>query len=312
MKIPVGRSPLALVSCGDDRMSRALESAFRQQGFVVSLSRSGAQTIQLATLAEHDVVVIDESLEDIEAVRVCGALRDAALFDHSVPVLITSPGPVNQRARREAYAAGAWEYYGHPIETDLLFLRLSTFVRAREEILFANSEGFVNASTGLYTSFGMLQLAGKFGARALRKHEAFACVAFAPELVDREVESSNTLRPMPAGLADVAHIFREQSRQSDVVGHMGDSRFAILAPETDAEGARLLVSRLQRELDRAAKSKTIDKEIRLRAGFSAVSDLAASHLNVPDLVHRAEQALDRTPMRASASPVVNFDELKSL
>jgi hypothetical protein len=72
------------------------------------------------------------------------------------------------------------------------------------------------------------------------------------------------------------------------------------------------VSRLQRELDRAAKSKTIDKEIRLRAGFSAVSDLAASHLNVPDLVHRAEQALDRTPMRASASPVVNFDELKSL
>src|SRR3954469_15991385 len=262
MKIPVGRSPLALVSCGDDRMSRALESVFQQQGFVVSLSRSGAQTIQLATLAEHDVNPLDEPLEDIEAVRVCRALRDAALFDHSVPVLITSPGPINPRTKREAYAAGAWEYYGHPIDTDLLFLRLSTFVRAREEVLFANSEGFVNANTGLYTSFGMLQLAGKFGARAMRKHEAFACVAFAPELADREVESSNTLRPLAAGLADVAHVFREQSRQSDVVGHMGDSRFAILAPETDADGARLLVTRLQRELDRAAKSKTIDKEIR--------------------------------------------------
>ena len=312
MKIPLGRSPLALISCGDDRMSRALETVFQQEGYVASLSRSGAQTIQLATLAEHDVVVIDESLEDVEAVRVCRALRESALFDHSVPVLITSPGPVNARVRREAYAAGAWEYYGHPIDTELLFLRLSTFVRAREEVLFANSEGFVNSTTGLYTSFGMLQLAGKFGARAQRKHEAFACVAFAPELADREVENSNTLRPVPAALADVAHVFREQSRQSDVVGHMGDSRFAILAPETDAEGARLLVIRLQRELDRAVKSKAIGKEIKLRAGFSAVPDLAASHLNVADLVHQAEQALDQAPRRAVATPVVDFNDLKRL
>lgn len=113
----------------------------------------------------------------------------------------------------------------------------------------------------------------------------------------------------PAGFADVAHMFREQSRQSDVVGHVGDSRFAILAPDTDAAGARLLVARLQRELDRAAKNKSISGQIRLRAGFSAVSDLAKANLNVAELVHRAESALDHVPRQSEIDTIVSFDDL---
>ena len=100
----------------------------------------------------------------------------------------------------------------------------------------------------------------------------------------------------PAGFADVAHVFREQSRQSDVVGHVGDSRLAILAPDTDAEGARLLVARLQRELDSASKNKLISGEVRLRVGYSAVQDLAASNVNVAQLVPRAGSALGPPPV----------------
>jgi hypothetical protein len=59
-------------------------------------------------------------------------------------------------------------------------------------------------------------------------------------------------------------------------------RLAILAPDTDAAGARLLVARLQRELDYASQNKTIAGQVRLRVGYSAVSDLAASKINVPN------------------------------
>ena len=113
----------------------------------------------------------------------------------------------------------------------------------------------------------------------------------------------------PTGLADVAHVFREQSRQSDVVGHVGDSRFAILAPDTDAAGARLLVARLQRELDKATKNKSIAGQVRLRAGFSAVSDLASANLNVAELVHRAESALDHVPLKGEGEGIVSFEDL---
>jgi CheY-like chemotaxis protein len=300
--------PLALIACNDDLMSRALESVFQQHGYVGAHTRSGGQAVELARLANHDVIVLDESLKDLDAVVVCRTLRDDPLFDHTVPVVITSPAPFGPHARL-AYAAGAWEYCSHPIDLDTVFLKLDTFVRARREAAEVQAQVFVNATTGLYTSFGLRQLAGKFGARALRKHEAFACVAFSPELPDREVGATNMIGDALTGFADVAHVFREQSRQSDIVGHMGESRLAILAPDTDAEGARLLVARLQRELDKATSNKTISGPVKLRAGYSAVPDLAASRLNVAELVYRAESALDYIPSRKNGDTILNFDDL---
>ena len=303
------RPPLALIACADDWMSRALESVFQQHGYVVAHTRSGSQTMELARLANHDLLVLDESLIDVKALDVCRAIHDGLQFDHSVPVVITSPTPVYPRARMAAYNAGAWEYCSHPVDLEQIFVKLETFLRARNELVVARAEDFVNSSTGLYTQFGLRQLAGKLGARALRKHEAFACVAFAPQVHDREIGSSMLWKESPVGFADVAHVFREQSRQSDVVGHVGDQRLAILAPDTDAAGARLLVARLQRELDHASKNKTIAGQVRLRVGYSAVSDLAASKINVAELVHRAESALDHAPIQGDASAIVSFDDL---
>lgn len=309
MRLPLERPPLALIACGDDWMSKALESVFRQQGYIVAHSRSGLQTLELARLANHDLVVLDESLADLKAEDVCRAIRDGEQFEHSVPVVITSPVPVVPGARLSALRAGAWEYCSLPSDLEAVFIKLETFVRARSELVLTRPEDFVNSTTGLYTSFGLRQLGGKLGSRALRNHEPFACVAFAPQVHDREVGSSMLWKESLAGLADVAHVFREQSRQSDVVGHIGESRLVILAPDTDAEGARLLVARLQRELDHASKNKTIGGEVRLRAGYSAVSDLSASKVNVAELVNRAGSALDHAPMQGDSDAIVSFDDL---
>jgi DNA-binding response OmpR family regulator len=309
MELSRERPPLALIACSDDWMSRALESVFQQHGYVVAHTRSGVQTMELARLANHDLLVLDESLNDVRAIDVCRAIREGAQFDHSVPVVITSPTPVDPRARIAAFNAGAWEYCSHPVDLEPIFIKLETFLHARSELVVARTEDFVNSTTGLYTSFGLRQLAGKLGARALRKHEPFACVAFAPQVHDREIGSSMLWKESLVGFADVAHVFREQSRQSDVVGHVGDLRLAILAPDTDAAGARLLVARLQRELDHASKKKTIAGQVRLRVGYSAVSDLAASKVNVAELVHRAESALDHAPIQGDGNAIVSFDDL---
>jgi DNA-binding response OmpR family regulator len=309
MELSQERPPLALIACSDDWMSRALESVFQQHGYVVAHTRSGVQTLELARLANHDLLVLDESLTDVRAIDVCRAIREGTQFDHSVPVVITSPTPVDPRARIAAFNAGAWEYCSHPVDLEPVFIKLETFLHARSELVVARTEDFVNSTTGLYTSFGLRQLAGKLGARALRKHEPFACVAFAPQVHDREVGSSTLWKESLVGFADVAHVFREQSRQSDVVGHVGDLRLAILAPDTDAAGARLLVARLQRELDHASKNKSIAGQVRLRVGYSAVSDLAASKVNVAELVHRAESALDHAPIQGDGNAIVSFDDL---
>lgn len=309
MQVSLDRPPLALIACSDDWMSRALESVFQQHGYVAANTRSGTQTLELVRVANHDILVLDESLTDLSALEVCRRIRDGSQFDHSIPVVITSPTPVNPRARLAAFAAGAWEYCSHPVDLEPVFVKLETFLRARGELVMARAQDFVDSTTGLYTSFGLRQLAGKLGARAMRRHEPFACVAFAPQVQDREIGSSMLWKESTTGFADVAHVFREQSRQSDVVGLVGESRLAILAPDTDAAGARLMVARLQRELDRASQSKTIAGQVRLRAGYAAVPDLAEARVNVAELVHQAESALDHAPLQGDGGAIVSFDDL---
>src|SRR5687767_13104432 len=305
MEIPE-QPPLALIGCSEMWMSHALESVFEEHGYVVALTRSAAQTIKLARRTPHDVIVVDETLDDLNPVDVCRTLRDGPLFDHSTPIVITSPKPVTRAYRLSAFAGGAWEYCSNPIDFEAVFLKLQTFIRARREVAAAQSQSFVDPATGLYTSFGLHQLAGQLGARALRKHEAFACVAITPEQRTLREEKSVDLDGV-SGFADVANVFRAQSRKSDIVGVTGVSRLSILAPDTNAEGARLLVGRLQNELDKASRSHSISGRVQLRAGYSAVPDFSAAGINIDDLVTQAESALDHIPR---GSTLISFDELR--
>ena len=149
MQLPVERPPLALIACSDDWMSRALENVFQQHGYVVAHTRSGAQCLELAKLANHDLLVIDDSLSDLYALDVCRAIREGSRFDHSIPIMITSPTPADPRARLAAFQAGAWEYCSHPVDLEPIFVKLQTFLRGRGELVLARTEEFVNATPGV-------------------------------------------------------------------------------------------------------------------------------------------------------------------
>ena len=299
----------ALIGCSDEWMCRSLQTVFEGKGYAAIRVGSGKKALQLARRGGFDVIMLDERIDDLPAVEVCVALRDDPLFDHATPIVITSSAHATPQTRGAAYAAGAWEYCHQPVDVDGLFLKLGTFLRAREESTVAQSQCLMDPTSGLYTQFGLEQVSEQLGARALRGHEAFACVAFSPQIADREIENDQAFGSGIGDFANVANVVKVQSRKSDVVAQTGEFRLAILAPDTDAEGARLLVARLQRELDAASRKTTIPREFRLRAGYCAVADFAAANLDLKELVHRAESALDHVPAAGEGSGVVSFDEL---
>jgi DNA-binding response OmpR family regulator len=299
----------ALIGCSDEWMCRSLQSVFEERGYTATRVGSGKQALKLARRGSFDVIVLDEHIDELAAVEVCVALRDDPIFDHATPIVITSSAHATPKSRAAAYTAGAWEYSQQPLDVDGLFLKLGTFLRARDELAVAQTQRLVDPASGLYTPFGLEQVSEQLGARALRGHEPFACVAFSHQPADREVSNDRALGAQRGGFADVANVVRVQSRKSDIVAQTGEFRLAILAPDTDAAGARLLVERLQRELAAASKNTAIPRGVRLRAGFCAVADFAAANVDMKELVHRAESALDHAPASGEDFGVVSFDEL---
>ena len=258
------RKLTALIGCSDEWLCRSLQSVFEEKTYVTARATSGKKALQLARRGDFDVLMLDQRMEDLGGADICVALRDDPLFDHATPIVIISSAHATLQSRTEAYAAGAWEYCHLPLDVDGLFLKLGTFLRARRELAASQALSLMDPSSGLYTPFGLHHLAEQLEARALRNHEAFACLAFSPQPSESQ---KGTAEQQQSVLADLAQVVRAQARKSDVIGLTGDSRLAILAPNTDAAGARLLASRLQHEVDQASRITTLPGSFRLRTGL---------------------------------------------
>ncbi|HJP60398.1 MAG TPA: response regulator [Gemmatimonadaceae bacterium] len=300
------QKPRALVAFSDEWMRRSMETVFQEKGYQVTRTGSGKEALGLARRGGFDVIMLDERVDHLNGVDVCIALRDDPLFDHATPIVIVSSAHSTLPSRTAAYAAGCWEYCHQPVDVDGLFLKLTTFLRARRELAAHQAKSLMDPSSGLYTEFGLQQLAEQLEARAVRNHEPIACLAFSSESSE-QLPGGNSDTDSTA-FSDLANAVKGQARRSDVVARKGQSQLAVLAPDTDAAGARLLVERLQRVID-ASRRAGRGSGVRLRAGICAVSDLAVANIDVHELVHRAENALAH--VGSAPSSVVSFDELPS-
>lgn len=304
--------PHVLLACHDTWMSRSFSTLFEEHGFDVLRVTSGPQAISAARRTGPDVVILDDAPGVVDAVATCRALRDDALFDQCIPLVVTAAPHLVSHMPFEAYSAGAWEFCTHPLDLELLMVKLDTFLRARRLLGAARAERVINPVTGLYTSYALEQISERLVARAARGHESLSCIVIAPQARPSRTPGRAELRENASGFADIAALCRAQSRTSDVVGHVAESRFAILAPDTHAVGARLLVARLQRALEDASQRETLVGEFGLRAGIASLADVAEQHVPGGELLRRAERTLDRLQASETDEVILGFDEYEEI
>jgi diguanylate cyclase (GGDEF)-like protein len=302
------QAALVLIASGGEWVGRSLENVLESNGYTVLRVESGRRALEIARRTNPDAVLLDDSLPDIGAVDVCRALRDDPLFNHSTPIIITAAAQQASRVRTAAYSAGAWDYCTLPVDVETLLAKLGTFVRARHEIETVRSKALFDRMTGLYTEYGLQHWVEQLGARALRKREAIACVVVAPDTADAP-GAAYTPEQAPEALAEITDVCRAQARRSDILGYLGGSRVAILAPDTDVAGVQRLIDRLQQAMEGTGKARNGQRTSSLRAGYGAVSNLAAANIIPSELVRRAETALASASRGGFDSMAVNFDEV---
>jgi len=301
-------SPILLFASSDEWMSRSVGTVFEDRGFSVVRAASGALALTFARRIRPDVVLLDDSPGGLDAVSVCRALRDDPLFDPSIPVIITSSAHLGPSTRNAAYAAGAWEYCSQPVDVEQLLMKLRTFLRARQELKDARAQHCLDASTGLFTSHGLEQVTYQLRARAAREGQSLTCLTIAPARAGDDGAAGHALSEGDREFADVANICRLHSRKSDFIGRAASARVAILAPDTDALGARALVARLQHGLDEASRTGAMSGKYHLRAGYCSIADAAGAKLAPADLFGRAATALERLQATGSHEAVMGFEE----
>jgi len=276
-------APLALLADEEGEPTRGLTGLLEEAGYVVQREQSGDRVIQRARDVLPDVIVIASDLPDMSGIALCHALRTDARLQHKPPIFVALAQPATTEARLAALRAGASECIALPLDSEEVVVRAGAYVHARHDADRARADGLLDPNTGLYNRQGLVRRARELGSQAFREHGPLACVVLAFESGPGEARGDEITGPVRRGV----HALQRSSRRSDVVGRLGPTEFAVLAPGTNAAGARSLAERLTMSLEAAAPGMEGSGALRVRYGYEAVANVGYTPIEPVDLLVRA-------------------------
>ena len=285
---PSPRPLLVLVGDAHEWSARSLESILSPRGYRIRTLHTSPELLAAAA-HESDAVILQTGLSDRDVLGLIRALRGALALHPEIPVVLTATGPLSRARRLGALRAGASDVWGLPMDADEVILRLEALLRARVAAARARDEGLVDAATGFYNQRGVVRRGDELAALAARRRTAIGCIVVAPAGT-KASEARTRSRPDPA-VAAIAQGLKGAARTTDVVGRIGPTQFAVLAPEADAQGARKLASRAVLAIRWVATTRPPDQHLEVCAGYHGVDDFSASGLCTRDLLARATSAV---------------------
>jgi PleD family two-component response regulator len=281
------RPPHLLVASHHAAAGLELQGLAERHGYTVLRAYTAVQALDLAGRAKPDMVILDESLPDIDSLDTARALRDDPAIGSSIPILLITAGHLTTAEHHAALRAGVWENLSHPFDLEEISTKLYNYVLFKLDADRTRARERLADDTGLYTDQGLTLRARELTLQAFHHGAPLACVALAP-LVPPGRD--------PAGPVDfVARVLKASGRRSDAVGRVGANRFAVVAPGTDRVGAVLLAHRLARALRVASPAAPA-----MRAGYDALANARTTSIEPTHLVRRAVRALEVA--EASADP----------
>jgi PleD family two-component response regulator len=303
VKLPqISRAIVVLIANDQEWSARSLDSILSPHGYAVIRAYTGRQALERARAARPDLVILDAQLPDIHGFEVCRELRADPRFGRTTPIIITTAGPSGRTQRLEAYEAGAWEFYGQPLDGEALLTRFDTFLAAKLEADALRDAAMLDATNGLYTIRGLAHRVREIGSEAYRHGRPLTCIALAfsqPEKQDGALQSDGT-----AAMARLGELLREHGRSSDAIAHLGGQEYLVVAPGTEGDAALKLVGRLEEALRGDGETPP-----RLAVGYTAVADLRAASLEPAAMLDRATVALRYSLDHPGSNPIVAFEDL---
>ncbi len=269
------RPPIVLIAVSKEQW---LASALGGDRFAVIQVHSGALARDVARDVRPDIIILEETLPDMSGVDACRLLHTDLQIGHYVPILIVARDKPTPEQRVTALRAGVWDFLRYPRNPEELSLTLQVYVQAKRNIDVAMADDLTDPTIAVHGRAMLARRARELGALMARQHRGLACVVFAIDA-----------KPVDP---DARSLLVRAARVSDVVGALGPTEFAVLAPATDHEGAVRFALRGAEALGKAtAGGAPVVPGQTLRVGYDAVVNLKYSPTDPVNVLVRATAAV---------------------
>ncbi len=280
--------PRILVVDDEPAVRRFLKIVLDRLNFEVDTASGGAEAIQAARTSSYDVVLTDLIMPRVDGLEVIRSVKQSSP-DTEVVIITGYPSSETIVA---ATQAGAVDYLPKSPDPAHLEVMLRKALEIRNLRRKARERDFylrMAQMDGLTELFNHSAFNGFLERELLRARRSGKPLSLLFLDVD-DFKDFNTRRGHLFGdqvLRSIAHQLKKQCRGYDIVARYGGDEFAVLAPETDADGGRTLGERFVRSVAEDPES-TSPEAIRVSIGVASFP----VHAEGPDdLLRVADEAM---------------------
>jgi PleD family two-component response regulator len=283
------RPPVVLLVNDQEWSLRSLESIIGPRGYAVIRAYNGFQGLERMRTSTPDIIICDLELGDMNVLEFARNIRNMGLPLH-IPIIITTSSNPGRQLRLDALEAGAWDLLAYPLDGQELVLKLKAYSSAKFDADRATDNALMDHNTGMYNMKGLAKRAKEMGSHAYRHSEPMACVVFSV-VANGQPDTDNDA--LARAMTAVGEAIKTLGRESDAIGKIGRSGFAVVAPETNQDGAILLAERFAEFLKKEACETSDMENFVIQAGYDAVSDFREAPIDPTELITRATSASHR-------------------
>lgn len=231
----------------DDEVSNIeIMNAVLEDQYEVCFATSGYQALDIARMAQPDLVLLDVLMPGIDGFEVCRQLKDDPLLA-DIPVIFTT-GLGDTEDEMRGLSLGAIDYVTKPIQPAILRARVGNHVelkRLRDQLAMM---AVTDALTGLSNRRHLERALQAETTRLARTKEWLSVIMLDIDFF----KQFNDTYGHPAGDRCItmvaAALTRAVKRNTDLPARYGGEEFACILPGADLAGAELVAQEIQLQI----------------------------------------------------------------
>jgi len=281
--------PTVLVIDDSPDIHRLLDARLRPEGVDLRGAYDAEEGLRKAAELQPDLILLDISLPGFTGFEVCKRLKEDPRTAGLHVIFLSGAHEVWTKV--QGFDLGAIDYVTKPFDAAELRARVRSALRMKkfQDLLAAKAQ--VDGLTGVYNRLHLDQRLTEEVARSARYGNVFALL-----MADLDhFKGINDEFGHPFGdlvLQSFADVLTRSVRSTDVVCRYGGEEFALILPETDADGAIRLIERVRsgmRELELRPRGRAIT--VTASWGIATSAMLERAKLTAPSLLEMADQGL---------------------
>ena len=289
----------------DSRVIRRAATKILDKEFDVIEAEDGEEAWEeLQKNRNISVVFTDLGMPNMDGYELLETIRKSGDPGISnLPVIIITGAEESEGAREDVLEMGATDFISKPFDSVTLKSRAAAHINYRREVRSLEKRAGSDALTGLVTEASFLQQGEQSMAYAIRHCTQLTLVRFD---LDKFAELFVKLGKDVAEqiLVKVASIIKRDLRKEDTAARLGVSRFALLLPSTEPEGAQLVANRIAQHVTHL-KLKVGNEVFKLNLSAGITSPEVTDELSFKLIMDQAEAALKKASANGDGK-VVSF------